>query len=161
MSSYGLMNLQSEKERIDRLVYDIGFQYIHDSAIRTKYMIEERRFTSDCLDEYRYGKLDFGRAMDRLREYHKSLIKYHMYLRIGSVKLYAIAERERVRHSTLTIALKQIGFVSGAMQAIGGFGLCKASLGAACKTYGIPLMMQGSENVWENGYYLLYHYPLW
>lgn len=51
MSSYGLMNLQSEKERIDRLVYDIGFQYIHDSAIRTKYMIEERRFTSDCLDE--------------------------------------------------------------------------------------------------------------
>lgn len=55
------------------------------------------------------------------------------------------------------IALKQIGFVSGAMQAIGGFGLCKASLGAACKSYGISLMMQGSENVWENGYYLLYH----
>lgn len=43
------------------------------------------------------------------------------------------------------------------MQVIGGFGLCKASLGAACKSYGIPLMMQGSENVWENGYYLLYH----
>ena len=157
MSSYGLMNVQREKERIDRLVYDIGFQYIHDSSIRTKYMIEERRFTSGCLDEYRYGKLDFGRAMDRLREYHNSLIKYHMNLRMGSVKLYVIAERERERHSTLTIALKQIGFVSGAMQTIGGFGLCKASLGAACKSYGIPLMMQGSENVWENGYYLLYH----
>ncbi|MDM3523061.1 hypothetical protein OGW13_24635 [Citrobacter sp. Ca225] len=113
MSSYGLMNVQREKERIDRLVYDIGFQYIHDLSIRTKYMIEERRFTSGCLDEYRYGKLDFGRAMDRLREYHNSLIKYHMNLRMGSVKLYVIAERERERHSTLTIALKQIGFVSG------------------------------------------------
>ncbi|WP_345769196.1 hypothetical protein [Citrobacter amalonaticus] len=95
MSSYGLMNVQREKERIDRLVYDIGFQYIHDSSIRTKYMIEERRFTSGCLDEYRYGKLDFGRAMDRLREYHNFLIKYHMNLRMGSVKLYVIAERER------------------------------------------------------------------
>lgn len=157
MSSYGLMNLQREKEKIDRLVYDISFQYIHDPAIGSKYMIEEHRFTSDCLDEYRYGKLDFGRAMDRLCEYHMSLTKYHMQLRMGAIKLYAIAERERGRHSSLTITLKRVGFISGAMQVIGGFGLCKASLDAACKSYGIPLMMQGSENVWENGYYLLYH----
>lgn len=80
-----------------------------------------------------------------------------MNLRMGSVKLYAIAERERERHSTLTITLKRVGFISGSMQVIGGFGLCKASLGAACKSYGVPLMMQGSENVWGNGYYLLYH----
>lgn len=75
MSSYGLMNLQREKEKIDRLAYDISFQYIYDPAIGSKYIIEEHRFTSDCLDEYRYGKLDFGRAMDRLREYHRSLTK--------------------------------------------------------------------------------------
>ena len=157
MSSYGLMNLQREKEKIDRLVYDISFQYINDLDIRSKYMLEERRVTSYFLDEYRYGKLDFGRAMDRLREYHMSLTNHHMNLRMGSVKLYAIAERERERHSTLTITLKRVGFISGSMQVIGGFGLCKASLGAACKSYGVPLMMQGSENVWENGYYLLYH----
>ncbi|HDG1681077.1 TPA: DUF4225 domain-containing protein [Kluyvera ascorbata] len=157
MSGYGLMSLQREKEKIDRLVYDIGFQYLHDPAIRSKYMSEERRVTSDYLDEYRYGKLDFGRVMDELREYHMSLTQHYMNLRMGSIKLYAIAERERVKHSILTISLKRVGFVSGAMQAIGGFGLCKASLGAACKSYGIPLMMQGSENVWENGYYLLYH----
>lgn len=120
-------------------------------------MIEERRVTSYFLDEYRYGRLDFGRAMDKLREYHMSLTNHHMNLRMGSIKLYAIAERERAKHSMLTIALKQVGFVSGAMQVIGGFGLCKASLGAACKNYGVPLMMQGNENVWENGYYLLYH----
>ena len=157
MSSYGLMNLQREKEKIDRLVYDISFQYLNDLDIRSKYMLEERRVTSYFLDEYRYGKLDFGRAMDRLREYHMSLTNHHMNLRMGSVKLYAIAERERERHSTLTITLKRVGFISGSMQVIGGFGLCKASLGAACKSYGVPLMMQGSENVWENGYYLLYH----
>ncbi len=78
MSSYGLMNLQREKEKIDRLVYDICSQYLHDPVTRSKYMIEERRVTSYYLDEYRYGKIDFGRAMDRLREYHMSLTKYHM-----------------------------------------------------------------------------------
>ena len=120
-------------------------------------MIDERIVTSYYLDEYRYGKIYFGRAMDRLREYHMSLTKYHMQLRMGSIKLYVIAEREREQHSTLTITLKRVGFISGAMQVIGGFGLCKASLGAACKNYGVPLMIQGTENVWENGYYLLYH----
>lgn len=108
MSSYGLMNLQREKEKIDRLVYDIGFQYLHDPDIRSKYMNEERRVTSDCLDEYRYGKLDFGRAMDKLREYHMSLTQHYMNLRMGSIKLYAIAERERVKHSILTISLKRV-----------------------------------------------------
>lgn len=157
MSSYGLMNLQREKEKIDRLVYDICSQYFHDPLTRSKYMIEERRVTSYYLDEYRCGKIDFGRAMDGLREYHMSLTKYHMQLRMGTIKLYAIVEREREQHSTLTITLKRVGFISGAMQVIGGFGLCKASLGAACKNYGVPLMIQGTENVWENGYYLLYH----
>ncbi|EBT0459426.1 hypothetical protein CGY20_21570, partial [Salmonella enterica] len=67
MSSYGLMSLQREKEKIDQLVFDIGFQYRHDPAMRSKYMIEEHRVTSDYLEKYQYGKLDFGRAMDRLR----------------------------------------------------------------------------------------------
>lgn len=70
------MNLQREKEKIDRLVYDISFQYLNDLDIRSKYMLEERRVTSYFLDEYRYGKLDFGRAMDRLREYHMSLTNH-------------------------------------------------------------------------------------
>lgn len=157
MSGYGLMNLQREQVKIDRLVFDIAFQYLHDPDLRSKYIFEERRRTLDFLDQYRYGKLDFGKAMDRLREYYLSLMRYQMHLRMGQVKLYAIAERERERHSALTITLKQVGFVSGAMQVVGGFGLCKASLGAACKGFGIPLMMQGTENVWENGYYLLYH----
>ena len=47
------MNLQREKEKIDRLVYDISFQYLNDLDIRSKYMLEERRVTSYFLDEYR------------------------------------------------------------------------------------------------------------
>lgn len=157
MSSYGLMNLQREKEKIDRLVYDISFQYIHDPAIRSKYMIEERRVTSRYLDEYRYGKLDFGKALDRLREYHMSLTKYHMQLRMGSIKLYAIAQKERDATSLTTLMLKGVGFASGLFQILGGVGFCVKDIRSACGKFGVPLMIQGGENSYENGYYLFTH----
>lgn len=157
MSGYGLMNLRREKEKIDKLIFEVGFYYLHDSRLRSDFMAKESRVVNGYIDDYRYGRLDFSTAMAYLQNNYKILSKSHAQLQMGSIKLYAIAEREREKHSPLTITLKRIGFISGAMQAIGGFGLCKASLGAACKAYGIPLMMQGSENVWENGYYLLYH----
>ncbi|ECE0731528.1 DUF4225 domain-containing protein [Salmonella enterica] len=157
MSSYGLMSLQREKEKIDQLVFDIGFQYLHDPAMRSKYMIEERRVTSRYLDEYRYGKLDFGRSIDRLREYHMSLTKYHMQLRMGSIKLYAIAQKERNSTSLTTLSLKGVGFASGLFQILGGIGFCVKDIRSACGKFGVPLIIQGGENSYENGCYLFTH----
>ncbi len=157
MSSYGLMNLQREKEKIYKLVFEIGFLYLRDSHLRSEFMAEEHRLVNSYINDYQHSRLDFAGAMQCLQKHYQILSKSHTQLQMGSVKLYAIVEREKERHSTLTITLKRVGFISGGMQVIGGFGLCKASIGAACKSYGIPLMMQGSENVWENGYYLLYH----
>lgn len=157
MSSYGLMNLQREKGKIDKLVFEISFYYLSDSHLRSRFMAEEHRLVNSYINDYQYGRLNFARSMECLQKHYQILSKSRAQLQMGSVKLYAIAERERGRHSSLTIVLKQVGFVSGAMQVIGGFGLCKTTLSAACKTYGVPLMVQGSENVWENGYYLLYH----
>lgn len=157
MSSYGLMNLQSEKEKIDRLVIDIGFQYINDPVVRSKYMMEEYKFTSGCLDDYQRRKLDFGKAMDKLREYHMSLTKYHMQLRMGAIKLYAIAQKEKDAKSMTTLSLKGVGFASGLFQILGGVGVCVKDIRSACGKLGVPLMIQGGENSYENGYYLFTH----
>ncbi|AWK44565.1 hypothetical protein A4R40_15765 [Photorhabdus laumondii subsp. laumondii] len=51
--------------------------------------------------------------------------------------------------------MKRIGFVSGGSQIFAGLGVCVASLGAACAGFGVPLLIQGGNNVYENGYYLL------
>ncbi|WP_445375183.1 DUF4225 domain-containing protein [Photorhabdus tasmaniensis] len=51
--------------------------------------------------------------------------------------------------------MKQVGFVSGGSQIFAGIGVCVASLGAACTGFGVPLLVQGGNNVYENGYYLL------
>lgn len=157
MCSYGLMNLQREEEKVSRLVFDIGFKYLHGIKLRSRFMCEENSLSKEYINDYLSGKIIFSEAMNRLRSQYERLIRNQSQLQMGSIKLYAIAEREKDRHSLLTITLKRVGFVSGSMQAIGGFGICKANIGAACRYFGVPLMIQGSENVWENGYYLLYH----
>ncbi len=157
MSDYGLMSLQREKEKITRIIFDIGFDYIHDSTLRSEFMTGERKAVDELINQYSHGIISFSQAMKELQERYQNLRKSCSQLQMNNIKLYTIAEREKQRHSLLTITLKRIGFISGSMQVIGGAGLCKASIGAACKSYGIPLMIQGSENAWENGYYLVYH----
>ncbi len=145
MSSYGLMSLQREKDKIDRLVFEIAFYYLHDSQLRSKFMVEENRLVNSYISDYTFGKLDFGRAMDCLQKNYQMLSNSHCQLQMGSIKLYAIAEREKEKHSIGTVTLKRVGFIGGIMQVIGGFGLCKASVGMACKAYGAPLIMHGGR----------------
>ncbi|WP_312817488.1 DUF4225 domain-containing protein [Atlantibacter subterraneus] len=157
MSSYGLMNLEDQKEKIDRLVFEVGFFYLNNVSLRAKFMAEENSIALGYINDYVRGEYNFSQAMEKLHNQYEMLSTSHTQLQMGTLKLYAIAEREKERHSFLTITLKRVGFISGVMQFIGGSGLCKASLGAACKSFGVPLMIQGAENTWENGYYLLYH----
>ncbi|OWF86733.1 hypothetical protein B4914_14240 [Yersinia entomophaga] len=53
------------------------------------------------------------------------------------------------------MVLAQVGFVSGELQVIGGHGLCAASMGAVCASFGAPLMVHEAENPWGNTHYLV------
>lgn len=108
------------------------------------------------LNDFKMSNITFSEASNALNEQYNTLNSVYFSLMSGSVKLYAIAKREKERNSRLTITLKQIGFVGGALQYMGGFGICEASLGAACSSLGLGLMSHGAENAWENGYYLVY-----
>ena len=66
-----------------------------------------------------------------------------------------IAQDEK-NHQARQLTLKRISFVSGGAQAYSGLGMCVSSLGTACAGVGVPMMMQGANNVYENGYYLLF-----
>ncbi|CAH6662058.1 DUF4225 domain-containing protein [Pseudocitrobacter vendiensis] len=157
MSSYGLMNLQREKDKIDRLVFEIVFYYLHNSQLRTKFMAEENRVTDGCIDDYRRGKLTLGEAVKKLQDHYFSLKKYSMQLQMGGIKLYVIAQKERDATSLTTLSLKGVGFASGLFQIFGGIGFCVKDIRSACGKLGVPLMIQGGENSYENGYYLFTH----
>ncbi|MCE9990515.1 DUF4225 domain-containing protein, partial [Enterobacter asburiae] len=157
MSDYGLMSLEREKEEIERLVFDIGFQYINDPDVRVNFFATHREIVEGYLAEYRYGKVDFAQAMDNLRVHYQELTSDLTQLQMGSVKLYAIAKREKDARSFPTLALKGVGFAGGIFQVFGGIGFCVRDVRTACKKLGIPLMIQGAENSYENGYYLIKH----
>ncbi|HGL4644150.1 TPA: DUF4225 domain-containing protein [Enterobacter hormaechei] len=75
-------------------------------------------------------------------------------LTFNRAKIYIVVEKNRT--TTTTIALKQIGFVAGGAQVYGGASLCVGSLGLACAAYGAPMIAHGLNNMYENGYYLLF-----
>ncbi|MCG3098728.1 DUF4225 domain-containing protein [Enterobacter sp. DRP3] len=75
-------------------------------------------------------------------------------LTFNRAKAFIIVENNRT--TTTTLALKQIGFVAGGVQVYGGASLCVGSLGLACAAYGTPMIAHGLNNMYENGYYLLY-----
>lgn len=83
------------------------------------------------------------------------LSQQDVQLTFNQARIYLIIEKEK-ENQKLNLVLKNVGFVAGGAQVVGGFGICAASLGVACAAYGTPMMLQGSNNVYENGYYLLF-----
>ncbi|ETS33598.1 Protein of unknown function (DUF4225) [Photorhabdus khanii NC19] len=83
-----------------------------------------------------------------------NLKKQEFDLRINDSQQYLIVQKEK-NGERINLFLKQVGFVSGGSQIFAGIGVCVASLGAACAGFGVPLLVQGGNNVYENGYYLL------
>ncbi|OWF86723.1 hypothetical protein B4914_14160 [Yersinia entomophaga] len=75
--------------------------------------------------------------MSNLHEQYKILEDRHFDLMLDNAKLFVIAERKKEQNSALNIILKQVGFVSGGLQIVGGAGICKVSLGMACASLGV------------------------
>lgn len=157
MNSYGLMSLSLEKEKIEQLVFDTGFEYLHDINLRTEFFLEENSISSGYVDDYIHGFVSFSQAMANLTKQYQRLNQNRIQLQMGSIKLYAIAQKERDTTSLSTLSLKGVGFASGAFQILGGVGFCVKNVRSACGKLGIPLMIQGGENLYENLYYLLMH----
>ncbi|MBV6818420.1 DUF4225 domain-containing protein [Rahnella sp. PD12R] len=88
-----------------------------------------------------------------------SLLLQSRKIQTGRIEQYAAVrleikkdkEKERVN-----VILAQVGFVGGGTQIYTGAEVCLASLGFRCASWGIPLISHGTNNMWENGYYLLF-----
>jgi len=156
MDGFSVTILEREKEKANRMARDLAFSYLNNIRLINDFIVEENKLSDSYISEFKYGGLQFSSAMLKLQEQYNSLYKTYIDLKMGSAKLYAIAERKKQQNSVLNITLKQVGFISGGLQAFGGGGVCVASLGLACGSLGAPLLFHGLENSWENGYYLVY-----
>lgn len=97
--------------------------------------------------------LTFLGGIQILDEQIRHLHEQDDLLTFNRAKIFIVVEKNQ---TTTTIALKQIGFVAGGAQVYGGASLCVGSLGLACAAYGAPMIAHGLNNIYENGYYLLF-----
>lgn len=135
---------------------ELSNYYIFNSDVRIEFLNEEDDFIRSIEKEVNQFCLSYSGAIALINEEIDYLNRQKYGLDMNKVQLYLIAEREKEKNSFVTITLKRVGFVGGGMQIYGGGSVCAASLGLACAGYGIPLMSHGINNMYENGYYLLF-----
>ncbi|WP_226569291.1 DUF4225 domain-containing protein [Mangrovibacter yixingensis] len=120
-------------------------QFVHEQQVFIENL--KRDITTYCMS-YRYGIAEIDRHMDGLKKQSDMLAS-------TETEMYAVIKKER-RKGRIALVLAEVGFVSGLTQMVGGGVLCVKSRGAACAKYGMPNIIQGANNIYENGYYIIF-----
>lgn len=137
-------------------VHSFSYNYIHNSDVRMAFSMEEDDFIRNIKKEVGQYCLSYDAGISMLEKELENLNRQKFELDMSNAQLYMIAERKKEKNSFVTITLKRVGFVGGALQIYAGGVVCGGTLGLACAGFGTPMIAHGSENMYENGYYLLF-----
>ncbi|MEY0878385.1 DUF4225 domain-containing protein [Providencia manganoxydans] len=150
--------LTNNSNELRKLAEKLAYMYISDSVTRMKFLHDINQFIIRNELEVKNYCLSLSAGMDNITEARDKLELQYELLRKNKVFQYAILEsrREKKYEYNTTVVLKQVGFVGGGMQIMAGYGACYGSLGLLCGSLGLALANQGINNMYENGYYLLY-----
>ncbi len=155
--------LRRESSYLRKLAMKLAYQYISDASVRIMFLTEvEELITKTELEVSNYC-LSFSTGLDNISNEIERLEKQEELLRSKSIMQYALLEvihEKDVKEKNNKLILKQIGFISGSMQTIGGFTSCIGSVGALCSSLGVGLVSHGVNSTIENGYYLLFREDL-
>lgn len=127
----------------------------HLQFLRSDFYSKAGKLIRDLTNDVHANCLTFKGAAEILQKEIQHISQQDVELVANQAKLYVIVKKEKV-NNLVQIGLHQVGFVGGGSQIFGGAGICVASLGAACAGYGAPMILHGANNVYENGYYLLF-----
>ncbi|TNH42741.1 DUF4225 domain-containing protein [Photorhabdus luminescens] len=150
-------NLELKIKELHEISSRLNFRYLSDVRSSSRFIFEINELIRTVNYEIGTNCLSVDGGIAILQDEIDNLRRQELDLLINDSKLYMIVQKEKKEkeHETTNLILKQVGFVSGGSQIFAGIGICVASLGAACAGFGVPLLVQGGNNVYENGYYLL------
>lgn len=155
------MNTLDEKrltqltKEIKELALSLGLEYLSNSLSRRRFFSELEHVIAVVVNEVKINCLSLNGAINILSNELNSLREQQFRIVSGRAVQYAKMEKTKIDRG-VNIALKQVGFIGGGTQVVAGYGVCAASLGLACAAFGSPLIAHGLNNVYENGYYLLF-----
>ncbi len=111
----------------------VGIQRIKNLSIRLQFNRDITEYTRGIVQDVYNGKKSTEQGLDAINKQRSALVK----------------------HTLLDQTLLGVGVAAGGMQVAMGGGICYFSAGSMCLGIGAPLMLQGGNNIYENGRNLL------
>lgn len=114
--------------RLTQYACEVGAQYLEDDILRAQFIQEVAYVGKAVVDDVGAGKISAEEGQHALeQEYLELLTQVWEYSKIAA------------------------GVAAGVMQIGTGAAVCGASLGVGCVIGGIPLILHGANNIYENG----------
>ncbi|MEQ5120415.1 DUF4225 domain-containing protein [Morganella morganii] len=136
---------------------EIAFMHLHNPGVRLQFLRDIDQFIAKNEWEVKNACLSLSAGLDNIEDMRELLAQQHRAIQLREVRQYAYVEAvNNEKNGITTLLLKQVGFVGGGMQVIAGYGACAASVGLLCSSLSVGLIAQGTNNMYENGYYLLF-----
>ncbi|NDK99985.1 DUF4225 domain-containing protein [Photorhabdus bodei] len=156
-SRQSLHYLELKIKELHEISSKLNFRYLSDARSGSRFLFEINELIRTVNHEIGTNCLSVDGGIAILQDEIDNLKRQEFDLLMNDSQIYMIVQKEKKEEEDeeTNLTLKQIGFVSGGSQIFAGLGVCVASLGAACAGFGVPLLIQGGNNVYENGYYLL------
>ncbi|AXF77093.1 DUF4225 domain-containing protein [Erwinia tracheiphila] len=148
-------NLNKAAKQLYEIGHATAFQYLPSAGARMAFLQEISTLVNGVTREVSINCMSLNCAVETLNEEAAHLRQQQFQLMTGRMVQYAAIKKERIGRA-VNLLVKQVGFIGGGTQVFAGFGVCAASVGMACATFGTPLIAQGANNFYENGYYLLF-----
>ena len=111
----------------------VGIQRIKNLSIRLQFNRDITEYTRGIVQDVYNGNKSTEQGLDAINKQRSALVK----------------------HTLFDKTLLGLGVAAGGMQVGMGGGICYFSAGTLCLGVGAPLMLQGGNNIYENGRNLL------
>jgi hypothetical protein len=106
----------------------LGARHIKDGTLRLQFNREVSYYARGIVNAVSQGNKSADQGLKELKDEQGSLLS-----------------------QAKDIALRGASVISGALQFAAGAGICYASVGTLCLFAGAPMMLNGSNNIYENG----------
>ncbi|CAI1614607.1 Uncharacterised protein [Serratia ficaria] len=148
-------DLDRSIDELKKLSRTFSRQYLYTNESRANFSLEIDQLIQFAQRDISIHCTSYSGAISIIDDEIKNLKQQEFDIDTGKAKLFVAIKKEK-REKFSNLIMKQVGFVSGGSQIFAGIGTCALSVGIACGGVGVPLIAQGTNNVYENGYYLLF-----
>jgi len=147
--------LVSKIKELRDLAMSLSFKYLHDNRFRQQFNTSIYNLSQQVNDNVHNNCLSFEGGIDIIQGEINDLKKQQDLIVFNNASQYAAIKLEK-KDNFKHLVLAQVGFVGGGVQVYTGGSVCLASFGMVCGVWGGPLVLHGLNNLWENGYYLIF-----